>query len=1419
MDPFKGTIRDCYQRYRLSDHQSTNVSLKNKTLKIEYDEQGNEIPLYFEGHMNWSFQNCTFDGQFYFGEEGARLEGDTRGTEGNDVPFPPYGSNGLVFDNCTFNNKLFFKKNCVIVFRSCRFELSAEEQEGGVTPLLLEDGCRVEFDDCYINRNIDMKDYTDAVMRNSEFDASKGGGTNISYFVKAEGHCKLQLDDVEVGIPENYMIHMDEDSHAVVSATEADEIDYISKYNHVFWASNYSSFKVYSLMNIKTTDGGCAMFLDTSSKGEIRKIGEFIKGCTAGIKADNGSEAFVYDVGALAPNGGGIEGRDSCALFADNGSLVRARDIYQNEAFMKSERGDAIYSGNGSSIFIYNAYDIIGQQGSAFRIENANMEVDTFNDALGLQTDGLTATGSGTIVVKNGNSLQGQGASGITATGGPDVFVKNMVDGEFAVYGVEDGITATGAKIHVEDCTTVHGITNGVNASGSCRVRISGVPEILGDDEIGLLLNSSSFDVRDISTQIFGKLVGCSMTSSRGLMMDITLILGEDEAGCIINGLAGPSEFARIQKIECEKEGALKLYGDLSQTRFVDINEVHSMEGDALSLIQSGGITHWRTINKIYSDEKIGAKIVVSSNAQVEFEEVEETYSLQDIGMDLTVSGTALFRGYDGGKIYSEQKTGLKATTSDQARVGFNTFDEIYSQQEKAVQVNVTGQSTLDFYKVDEIYSQQDNVFDGTVDSRLTVMKSTKIYSQQGQIVNILGGGEKHSSVVFEEIEEMTTQQSPGEAIGINGPFTIELEDIGKIEAQQVSGAVVRLASDSPKYGIIKMLDCKEITGQQADNIVEVSSALKADLVGVKESCNWTGETINKSVLRIESTSAYVSNMAELSCSGGEGHGIHISDSGSKGNEVKLYDIAKIKCKKHGIFCDDVQGHVKLIDVAEIDASEGEDGIKFTGTGHLHIYGESSKMAIKAKDADKYALDMTGSELCTLRARHINIAADKGKINLQKCDFDIYSSILSGGDITITEATGVWKDITIIGDKDITVDDKSTLDIRIATIDDNNGTATLDGVIRLDNVIMTKKLAGTNDKGALSVNKCIFNAVDTGSSVICNDVTAQADFGFNNPMFINKGRFEGVFNINDRTAVFLNEVEILNDGIFIQGPETALFANYLVTGGAIASPDLCAGFFNSLKIDSTEGYLDFDQASGVIVNRGEIGDYLAISAYSGLIANAVWVKGDLMPDKPESPYGGSGLLLNRVFYDEDGTFRLDPGTGVIAPWIKGGDIEFLPSRNNDFDPYFEYVGFNGSWFNGIKGMVSGFSHFKGDVTMDKGSGLIQAANTSEGSVTINEGAAVIDIQGLHYFGAAGNGAGLSLGTDTIMDVGGSSALRSYFAIEAFESEHGTKYDSLIFGTTYTRGWFGKGSFKYDIEILTDSAGTIKRFPSNEHWDV
>ena len=116
-----GDIRDLYAYYRFSDHQLTNIGLKEKTFKRE--------PVWFEGHMDWTFKECMFKIPFYFGVEGNRLTEDNRETEVNPEPFPRYGFNGLHFDTCMFKvdddefgTTFEIKDNCNVVFKGCSFK-------------------------------------------------------------------------------------------------------------------------------------------------------------------------------------------------------------------------------------------------------------------------------------------------------------------------------------------------------------------------------------------------------------------------------------------------------------------------------------------------------------------------------------------------------------------------------------------------------------------------------------------------------------------------------------------------------------------------------------------------------------------------------------------------------------------------------------------------------------------------------------------------------------------------------------------------------------------------------------------------------------------------------------------------------------------------------------------------------------------------------------------------------------------------------------------------------------------------------------------------------------------------------------------------------------------------------------------------
>lgn len=1312
--------------------------------------------VWFEGFMDWTFLKCTFSKSFYFGVDGAKLPEDPRVTGKSEEPFPPYGSNSITFVECTFSEYFEIKDNCVVIFRDCEFEEA----------FTIEDNCKVEFLACTFKKGLTLKTFCNIRFLRCNLDQDDFG-------FSVEDHCELFFNNCVQGTaPSTYFLSMTSDCKAIFHTKEKTNLN---AEHQIFELHERSHVKIYNYGTIQSVIRPMAD-VNSHSKFEAYDASQLLS-ANSDILSAIDSEIFMKNVESC----GCPKGR---AIYAER-SLVRSVDV----DIIKAQIENGIEAIDDSEVSILNTSIIQSAQGYAIYGDNSRISVSNVSTMIqSAQKVAIYLTESSRGIFRNVELIE----SGVDIA----VWIDTNAWGSFfdvpvIISGTTTAIKVTnGGRYTDEIGDRRQGMQYALEADNA-KIEIENVTELNSSELDAVKIVSSMYDLRDISL-IVGKFKAFEVTNSQGIATDIGTIRGEIEQAVIMTDCSGPVEWDQITLIESELETAMEVSGALYGLRICGVETIRSPQKIALKWNQTSGDTF------IYDIGTIEAQ--------------------QDDAMQLTVTGR--FRAEKVDTITTEQGDVLEITTQE-GNVEMVDITTMTTQQGDVVKMASDVGDLIRLNKIQTMTTQQGDVFKGTSCKGQTLVANVDTATtQQGDIVTINCGNEPSSFVRFVDVGTMSTMTSTGDAVKVEACASIQLHRVDTISAQTAAGYIVSLNGLGAGFGRAEIIDCPSITAMTSQGGVAFEDIGAGFLVGGTQMGSLTAQTCNGDVLHVASASLEVKNYTAIEATAGTGYGVFFD--APEGQHLLLANVTSIKHEKGAKFTG--AGSVKVVKVPTIEAVK-EDGIEVSDNMEIHIL---SDLTIKTPSSTKKALSLSQTRRHNLISKLTvplgMFYATEAHFSLSDITFmngDFYASQSTGNiakstwltaAITLEEANLRFQDITVFGAGNFNTDINSTLTLDKGYISDG-GEFICDGVVYANNVTYTKKITGANDSGVLLGNRVVAREVDGGATLVFNEVVVTHTFTPNRAVSVNSGEFYKAITINDGTGIFFNDVTIRTDGIDVVANHVGLFANRLeILQGSIASADSCGLLFNKLNV--LDGYESSGSRCGIIINQGYIDDYLNTENASGILANAVVVKGDLFP-LGTAQTGLNGVILNRVTFDETGAFNVGVGTGVLASWVKGGDLSYVAADGNEFDPYVDPAG--GGWVNGISGMISAYSQFKGDMALAKGNGLIMTANTSEGNFTINEGCGVIDVQGLHYEDATGAGGAISIGTHLITAVPNIS-LRTLIGARLYDTEGGTRYDQILLDTTYTKGEFGTGTDNRDV-IVTTSGGKIKRSPSSANWDV
>lgn len=980
-----GDIKTLYAYYRFSDYGMTNIGLTEKFLSKE--------EVWFEGFMDWTFTKCIFNKPFHFGVEGAKLEEDTRGTTENPTPFPGYGSNGLHFNTCAFNEAFEIKDNCVVVFKDCSIGFAEGESiprevpgvPGGPVgtapaPVVIEDGCRVEFIGCSIEKPIELRDFCEVRFRNCTF-------KETTYSLLVENHCKVMLDNCTQA--ENSEIFLEVNNDCEVTLNSIPQIRSEGKNILVTESSVVKLFTCNLMETFKNRPGdpGASVIdVQSGSKFEARYV-DTIRGSKQAI-VGNQAEFFMQDIGAITVD------KDAKGTVVDlEDSLWRSRRINDIDHI---NEGYAIHAVNTQ--FSLNEFETIQSKTPTCIVgEDASFEIHN-GDLIQTKVGGVAIhlTGEGRSIFHNiATKIKGCSAA-IKLTDGPEVYVDtvNQIISTVASAIVMEGNSSLEVLNVVGEEGEIKGLFNGIFTYGeNNRLRVKNVQEVIrGETLDGIDLTNTLYDLQDIPL-ITGFLKGAELTNCQGLVSNLGVVEGQTEEGCHIVGISGPTDWDTVTEIYSPMEPGLRFEGGAAQTRMANITEIHSEIQPGMVWDQTGGIATFYDCGSIYSLEEAGARITLAAGSSLEMKRVDYVYSLLLEGMVVTCSGEANF--YNGKEIYSEEEKGLVVTTSGVGKVGVHTYDKIWSLEQTALNLNLAAGTSTRFYKVDEISSEEGNAIDGSASGRLSVSDTTTIKTELGVAVKLTSAA--RAFIRFEDIDTIRAETPPDDLFEITGCGNLQIHRVGEFAVDTSERYLCYLTGPGGNYGRCEVIDCLSWTGSEVRGGLYMRDFFRVEAICSREKGSMSFEKATGVVFGVVNCNGAVANWSEIKDQSGEGLNALYTYGISTGapHKLEFWNIDEIEGNKAVTILTD--GVVNLHNLGTIKSPNGDGpALSMEGSGEVRVQrGASGKITIEAKDNDTDAIKIT--ELARVIMIGVDTGVSKGSITIDDAlQVQFYDCTLKG---------------------------------------------------------------------------------------------------------------------------------------------------------------------------------------------------------------------------------------------------------------------------------------------------------------------------------------------------------------------------------------------------------------------------------------
>jgi hypothetical protein len=998
-----------YAYYRLSDHELTNITLKGKVHQ--------RVPVWFEGHMNWTFRKCTFKESFYFGVEGDKLTEDTRGTEINPEPFPEYGHNGVNFEQCSFGKSFEIQNNCNVVFYNCSFD--PIEGELIVT---IKDSCRVEFINCSFNCALTFDEYCDVNFRNCTFESSQ------SHFIRATNHCKIIVDKCDLSTPpEGVFFDIATDCFMSVYACED-----ISSNNDVFVVKDQSHLKIIDVDSVSSSQ---SCFILEDSKLEIMNAASLSSENT--LITSLRSEILIRAVSAMQAMQDVISADNSVLRLSGISNILSS----QSNCFALTE--SRLY---GKDISQAAAYRV------CFLGEDSSLELTNISTLTG--RDGVFHfSGAGEIHTREIGTISAELGDAISLAEGCKLFIHTLTSLS-ASQG--QAVVAQDSEVHIRNAATMEGRLGAVNVT-SCFLSLYEIGNLTSAEGGACIqITEGSYSLRDI-TAITGEMGGILVNTSRGVVETVAEISSASGPAVEIDTCSGPTEWENISTIRSDTAEALVVNGDVNKLQFHTVSQILGSISSGIVWVQTGGVASLFDIDYVSAEKATGADFSISGDtSELYISNIENILSQEGVALNLTASegskvrikelgslesqegsplvvsasgqSTVAIWGIDA-ELLTEEATACQLTTTDEATLTLQEFPGAVSEKGTALIISAQGESSLVVKDFGDLSSQEGGAVDATVGatSRVKMQTASSISSEEGtaltgsvqgefvvddvlaistqkgpKAVAITGSGAT-SAVELTRVPKISGDEPSEDLVSILGIHRVLLQEIDEITVQTSAKYIVFIEGSSAETGEVKLIDVLDVNG-----VCRGGVALRYYGEIVWHNISGPGtvsceEGATYSVLLSYARKALIKNFSEIVNKDGSIGGVYAYQV----HDISLEDIDLIEGKRAVNFLLG-ETRYRIFNCKELLAPEsGEPACSLTGRAIIDINGGDDRTTIEAKDENTQALFIEGAMASAPEARlySITVSADKGQTTLNQVTLDAHEVVLNGS-VTSSSAYG-----------------------------------------------------------------------------------------------------------------------------------------------------------------------------------------------------------------------------------------------------------------------------------------------------------------------------------------------------------------------------------------------------------------------------
>ena len=472
---------------------------------------------------------------------------------------------------------------------------------------------------------------------------------------------------------------------------------------------------------------------------------------------------------------------------------------------------------------------------------------------------------------------------------------------------------------------------------------------ISGDDEAGLSLADSAYDIRNVQT-MSGK-AGLTVSNCRGVLLNVGTISGQQDAGAIIEDCSGPTEWDTITTITSASGDGLSVSGNLKQLRIINVDTITSTAADGVSWTQASGAAHLGHVLSITSVAEVGMTAVVTMGS-LELKEIDSITAKKDT---LVISGEGEVYGSILGTLTSQEGTALSVSMSSSGKARFRDLGTISSEEGTGASLTAQDSAEVSLWTVTSPISSQEGdalLVTASGDSYITFRDVAGMTSQEGRPLVVTASGT--AEVYIHSITtECTTEQGAAWTFTLSGQSQVTVRETAGASSEEGQAVVVNVGAGSTL-----------IMDDNTKFASEKETAVSGSVSGTLKVNNMSEISTNEGRMIVLSggTDSWIefTNIPTIKGTEPSEDAVEITGSGT----TRLVNIDEIDGGNLSRYVVELTslgaelGKIEVIDVLSIKATNCRGGLIAQNCGDIQIYCTTSKGSIVCDTGSTHCLSV-----------------------------------------------------------------------------------------------------------------------------------------------------------------------------------------------------------------------------------------------------------------------------------------------------------------------------------------------------------------------------------------------------------------------------------------------------------------------------